>query len=200
MEREQILKVMVPVGAFALLLLLVGAVIALNAGGAPPSSAAAPAANPSPDGPPPTGGTAQLGSVPLDNVGMTRELPPLNAAEWKDAGLPAVPGLKVWDVVAGTEDITAVMSDKVMVHYTGWRTDGVSFDSSSKHGRPIDFPLSGVIKGWTYGIPGMKVGGIRRLYIPAQHAYGASPPPGANIPPNADLVFEVKLLRVIRAK
>jgi hypothetical protein len=200
MEREQILKVMVPVGAFGILLVIVGAVIALNSGGATPTSTA-PAGTPA-EPPPPgptTGGSSTLGAVPLDDSGMTRDLPPLTAPEWKDAGVSATPGLKIWDVVEGTEDVTATTRDKVMVHYTGWRTDGFSFDSSAKHGRPIDFALTGVIQGWTYGIPGMKVGGVRRLYIPSRFAYGASGQ-GRDIPPNADLVFEVKLLRVIRQK
>lgn len=198
MERSQILKVMVPVGGFGLLLLIIGVVVAINSGGSTPTTSnltVPPDGDSQPRTPP---GMKQLGSVPLDNTGMTSELPSLDAPEWKDAGLAAVPGLKIWDVLVGTEDVVPVTSDKVMVHYTGWRTDGVSFDSSAKHGRPIDFALTGVISGWTHGIPGMKVGGIRRLYIPARFAYGAKPPQGSNIPPNADLVFEVKLLRVIR--
>jgi len=143
---------------------------------------------------------AVLGSVPLDDAGMTRDLPSLTAPEWKDLGNPNVPGLKIWEVKEGTEDVTAGPTDKVMVHYIGWRTDGVSFDSSAKHGQPIEFSLAGVIQGWTFGIPGMKVGGIRRLFIPARFAYAANPPAGSGIPPNADLVFEVKLLRVTRPK
>jgi FKBP-type peptidyl-prolyl cis-trans isomerase len=86
----------------------------------------------------------------------------------------------------------------VSVHYIGWLTNGSSFDSSMKGGRPAQFGLNEVIRGWTEGLPGMKVGGIRRLYIPAQFAYGAQSKPG--IPANSDLVFEVKLLRLYRSK
>lgn len=196
MERSQILKVMVPVGAFAVLLLIVGGVIALNSGGgtSPPTLPLRPT-EPNPVGQ----SRKELGSVPLDTTGMTDQMSPLDAPEWRDLGSQAVPGVKVWDVTEGTEDVTATLRDTVKVHYTGWRTDGFSFDGSAKHGgEPIEFALTGVIAGWTHGIPGMKVGGIRRLYIPAEHAYGANPPQRSNIPPNAPLVFEVKLLRVIR--
>lgn len=69
--------------------------------------------------------------------------------------------------------------------------DGTIFDASADHGGPISFPLNGVIKGWTDGIPGMKVGGTRRLLIPAAQAYGAQSMPG--IPANSDLVFDVTI-------
>lgn len=200
MERDQILKVMVPVGAFGLLLVVVGVVIALNSGGGTPTSAAAAPVTPSsePSATPASSGMAVLGTVPIDDSGMSRELPSLTAAEWKDAGNPNVPGLKIWDVVEGTEDVTLIPTDGVKVHYIGWLTNGSSFDSSVARGQPIDFGLNGVIQGWTFGLPGMKVGGIRRLYIPARFAYGAQSKPG--IPANSDLVFEVKLFRVMRPK
>ena len=86
----------------------------------------------------------------------------------------------------------------VSVHYTGAvAATGVIFQSSKDFGpTPVTFPLSGVIKGWTDGIPGMKVGGTRRLVIPAAEAYGATPPPGSGIPANADLVFDVELISI----
>ncbi len=86
----------------------------------------------------------------------------------------------------------------VSVHYTGAvAATGAIFQSSKDFGStPITFPLSGVIKGWTDGIPGMKIGGTRRLVIPAQEAYGANPPAGSGIPANADLVFDVELVAV----
>lgn len=86
----------------------------------------------------------------------------------------------------------------VSVHYTGAvASTGVVFQSSKDFGTdPITFPLSGVIKGWTDGIPGMKIGGTRRLLIPANQAYGANPPAGSGIPANADLVFDVELVAV----
>ena len=117
-------------------------------------------------------------------------LPPLKDPNWKDIG----GGLMSWDVTEGTGPAVAA-GGKVKVHYTGWTTDGKKFDSSHDHGKPIEFPLTGVIKGWQDGIPGMKPGGTRRLMIPGAMAYGARGIPGT-IPPNATLVFEVQLLEV----
>lgn len=88
-------------------------------------------------------------------------------------------------------------SDIVTVNYTGAvAATGVIFQSSLDSGQPVAFPLNQVIKGWTEGIPGMKVGGKRRLLIPAADAYGANPPPGSGIPANADLVFDVDLIKI----
>lgn len=84
----------------------------------------------------------------------------------------------------------------VTAHYTGAiASTGVIFQSSLDMGDPIEFPLSGVIKGWTEGVPGMKVGGKRRLIIPAAQAYGEQSP-SADIPANADLVFDIEITAV----
>lgn len=86
---------------------------------------------------------------------------------------------------------------QVTAHYTGAvAATGVIFQSSKDGGQPVPFSLDGVIKGWTEGVPGMKVGGIRRLVIPAELAYGASPPEGSGIPANAPLVFDIELTAV----
>jgi FKBP-type peptidyl-prolyl cis-trans isomerase len=83
--------------------------------------------------------------------------------------------------------------DTVVVDYTGAvAATGTIFQSSLDTGQPVSFGLNSVIKGWTDGIPGMKVGGTRRLLIPAAQAYGANSP-SPNIPANADLVFDVTL-------
>lgn len=81
----------------------------------------------------------------------------------------------------------------VNVHYKGTLMDGTEFDSSYSRGQPITFPLGNLIQGWQEGIPGMKVGGKRKLTIPYAKAYGerGSPPV---IPGKADLVFEIELL------
>src|SRR3954462_396777 len=85
----------------------------------------------------------------------------------------------------------------VSVHYTGWLTNGTKFDSSRDRGQPFVFALGGgqVIKGWDEGVQGMKVGGTRKLTIPADLGYGARGAGGV-IPANATLVFEVELLDV----
>lgn len=101
------------------------------------------------------------------------------------------------DLVMGNgEEVKAGAT--VSVHYTGAvAATGVVFQSSKDFGtEPVTFPLDGVIKGWTDGIPGMKVGGTRRLIIPAEQAYGANPPGGSGIPANADLVFDVELVGI----
>lgn len=84
--------------------------------------------------------------------------------------------------------------ETVTVDYTGAvAATGTIFQSSLDSGQPVTFPLSQVIEGWQQGIPGMKVGGTRRLLIPAAMAYGANAPSGSGIPANADLVFDVVL-------
>lgn len=103
----------------------------------------------------------------------------------------AIPELKEVDTTPGTGD-TVKPGATVTVDYTGAvASTGVIFQSSKDSGQPVTFPLSGVIAGWSQGIPGMKVGGTRRLLIPASLAYGANPPSGSGIPANADLVFDV---------
>lgn len=108
-----------------------------------------------------------------------------------------VSSLEKIDTVVGTgQEVKAGAT--VSVHYTGAvASTGEVFQSSKDFGtNPITFPLGNVIKGWTDGIPGMKIGGTRRLVIPAALAYGATPPPGSGIPANADLVFDVELIAV----
>lgn len=85
---------------------------------------------------------------------------------------------------------------KITAHYTGALVkNGIIFQSSLDFGNPITFGLDQVIAGWTQGVPGMKVGGTRRLIIPAELAYGASSP-ASNIPANSDLVFDIDLVAI----
>jgi peptidylprolyl isomerase len=107
----------------------------------------------------------------------------------------SVAELEVTDTVAGTGEEVAAGAT-ITAHYTGALVaDGTIFQSSHDFGHAISFGLNQVIKGWTDGVPGMKVGGTRRLVIPAAQAYGASSP-AANIPANSDLVFDIELVAI----
>jgi len=105
-------------------------------------------------------------------------------------------GLAYIDEVVGTGN-SPHQGQTVVVHYTGWLTDGKKFDSSVDRGQPFEFVLGTgqVIRGWDEGVASMKIGGKRKLIIPADLGYGARGAGGA-IPPNATLVFEVQLLGV----
>jgi len=101
--------------------------------------------------------------------------------------------LQIIDVKEGTGDVVPEGAT-ITAHYTGaLARDGTIFQSSHDFGEPISFGLSQVIEGWTKGVPGMKVGGVRRLLIPADMAYG-SHSPAANIPANSDMVFDIELV------
>jgi FKBP-type peptidyl-prolyl cis-trans isomerase len=88
------------------------------------------------------------------------------------------------------------LTDKVKVNYRGTLIDGTEFDSSYKRGTPTEFPLNGVIKGWTEGIQLMPVGSKYEFYIPAELAYGARGP--QTVGPNQTLIFEVELLEIVK--
>src|SRR3989344_2231136 len=104
--------------------------------------------------------------------------------------------LKIEDLQVGTGKQTQA-SDKVSVHYAGPLPDGKKFDSSLDRNQPFEFSLGSgqVIKGWDQGIVGIRVGGKRKLTIPASLAYGDHGVGGV-IPPGATLVFDVELLSV----
>lgn len=88
-------------------------------------------------------------------------------------------------------------ANKVSVHYEGRLVDGTVFDSSYDRGEPIEFPLAGVIAGWTEGVQLMSEGDKFRFYIPPALGYGERGTPGGPIGPNEALVFEVELLKVV---
>jgi FKBP-type peptidyl-prolyl cis-trans isomerase FkpA len=122
--------------------------------------------------------------------------PVASAGEKKEKIVMTASGLKYEDVKEGTGP-AAAKGDTVDVHYTGWLKDGKKFDSSKDRGQPFTFPLGAgrVIKGWDEGVQGMKVGGVRKLIIPPALAYGERGAGGV-IPPNAELTFEVELLKI----
>jgi len=103
-------------------------------------------------------------------------------------------GLKYEDLVEGNGE-TAQAGQMVTVHYTGWLENGQKFDSSKDRNDPFRFKLGAgqVIRGWDEGVAGMKIGGTRKLTIPANLGYG-SRGAGGVIPPNATLIFDVELL------
>ncbi len=103
--------------------------------------------------------------------------------------------LKIEDIKIG-EGKEVKKGDTVVMHYKGTLTDGKQFDSSYDRGEPFEtvIGVGQVIKGWDEGVPGMKIGGKRRLTIPPEMGYGAR---GAgSIPPNSTLIFEVELINI----
>ena len=105
-------------------------------------------------------------------------------------------GLYLQDLQVGSGD-EAVAGTTVSVHYEGWLPNGTKFDSSRDRDDPFVFRLGAglVIGGWDEGVAGMRVGGIRKLVIPPDLAYGAAGA-GSSIPANATLVFDIELLSV----
>jgi FKBP-type peptidyl-prolyl cis-trans isomerase len=101
-------------------------------------------------------------------------------------------GLASRRLVAGTGNRSPSATDTVRVHYTGWQTDGMRFDTSVTAGRPVEFPLNGVIRGWTEGLQLMVEGESRRFWIPEALAYQ-----GRSGYPAGMLVFDVQLLAIL---
>lgn len=106
-----------------------------------------------------------------------------------------VPQLEIADLEIGTGD-EVKPGATITAHYTGALCkNGIIFQSSHDFGKPLTFGLDQVIAGWTEGVPGMKVGGTRRLIIPSEKAYGSARA-ASNIPPNSDLVFDIELVAI----
>ena len=131
------------------------------------------------------------GSKPADIEAPPDVAAPPENAEKSESGL-------AWTVLQeGTGDTHPGEADIVTVNYTGWTTDGRMFDSSVKRGRPAEFPLNRVIKGWTEGVQLMTAGEKRRFWIPGDLAYGEAKqddPHAAFGPPRGTLVFDVELI------
>ena len=136
----------------------------------------------------------------VGSVGCSKRVEEPPTADFKPSEAPALPPgpdkLEIVDEVVGTGP-EAKNGDKVKVHYTGTLMNGKTFDSSrGKDPFPVTIGQGMVIKGWDNGLPGMRVGGKRKLTIPWQDAYGekGSPP---SIPSKAALKFDVELLEIV---
>lgn len=131
------------------------------------------------------------------------EIAEANAAEGKKflEGNKTAAGVKVtasglqYIVMTEGKGKSPTEKDTVKAHYRGTLTNGQQFDSSYDRGQPAEFPVNGVIKGWTEALQMMKVGGKMKLFIPPELGYGPAARPG--IPANSVLLFEVELIDVM---
>jgi hypothetical protein len=160
---------------FRLLMAMAAITAALNIAGCGGSPENTPAATPPPAAKPP-------GIPPPPDVAA----PPANASK-------TASGIYSLVVKPGTGTIHPKPASTVRVHYTGWKTNGEMFDSSFTSGQPIEFALTGVIKGWTEGVQLMVLGEKRRFWIPGPLAYDLIPDPTA---PKGMLVFDIELLDI----
>lgn len=121
--------------------------------------------------------------------------PPPSTKAQKDASSSAK--LKIEDIKEGSGSAIVKTGDTVVMHYTGTLENGTKFDSSIDRNQPFETKIGvgQVIKGWDEGVPGMKVGGKRRLTIPPDLGYGMQGA-GDKIPPNSTLIFDVELLQI----
>jgi FKBP-type peptidyl-prolyl cis-trans isomerase len=155
--------------------------------------AAAPSLLPPPAATPASTPALGLGTPPAQptNIAPPDDVaaPPKDAKQTKS-------GLYTKLLTKGTGSAKPKPADSVKVHYTGWTRDGKMFDSSVPRGQPATFGVDQVIKGWTEALQLMTVGEKRRLWIPADLAYGDTPRTGA---PGGQLTFDVELVEIIEA-
>jgi len=170
-DKKKALQILGPAVAVAAVVVLIGLMVSIGNSSGPSTAKGKPGDPPNPSG----ASMAGQFNFPLDNP------------EWKDIG----DGLKIWDVKEGTGE-PCPSGANVSMYYVGWLTNGTRFDGNFDKGSALQISLNQVVDGWKRGIPGMKAGGIRRLYIPSVLGYGPGGTRG--IPGNSDLVFEVEML------
>jgi FKBP-type peptidyl-prolyl cis-trans isomerase FklB len=120
------------------------------------------------------------------------------AANKAKPGVVTLPSGLQYKVLKEGTGATPTAASEVLAHYSGRLIDGTEFDSSYKRGEPLKLPVNGVIAGWTEALQKMKEGSKWQLFIPGDLAYGANPRPGGPIGPNAVLLFDIELVKVVR--
>lgn len=145
-----------------------------------------------PTNPPPESSGEQPQGTPVPKPIPVPDGPVVHSAELEG-------GLLVEDLVIGTGYEVKAGGAVVALYHGTLKANGKKFDSAFERGAPIAFPLDGVIKGWQMGVPGMKVGGVRRLTIPAALAYGDRAM-GPDLPANSDLVFVIQLTDALQVE
>lgn len=147
---------------------------------------------------------ATPGNTPASSPATKDGAPSQSVPDGKLLGKGKLPsGVEYEDITVGT-GLVAQPGAAVVMHYRGTlKATGAEFDASAKRGEPLAAPLTNLIKGWQEGVPGMKVGGKRKLTIPAALAYGAREIKDGEriiIPKDSDLVFEIELINTLHSE
>ena len=118
------------------------------------------------------------------------------AQNGKREGVQTTPSGLQYRIVQQGKGASPTLSDTVKCNYKGTLINGTEFDSSARHGGPAEFPVQGVIPGWTEALQKMHVGDKWQLFVPAKLAYGMNPPRHRRLKPGSMLVFEIELLDI----
>lgn len=140
----------------------------------------------------------RMESVKAESDKSLKEGQAFLATNAKKEGVKVLPSGLQYRVIKQGAGAKPSNKSVVKTHYRGTLIDGREFDSSYKRGEPAEFPVNGVIAGWTEALQLMPVGSKYELFIPAALAYGEQAPPGSIIPANGTLIFEVELLEIVQ--